>query len=92
MFSSGFGKKRKRIEVSNVRGYLYVAVRNRAMDYRPSKRMIFCTLASAVHLPSESYTLHDILEYRELVKRVDTRISMLPKRCKMITNSVATRE
>jgi DNA-directed RNA polymerase specialized sigma24 family protein len=46
--------------------------------------MIVCTLPSAVHLPSESYTLHDILEYRELVKRVDTRISMVQKRCKMI--------
>ena len=80
----GIWKNRNRIEASNVRAYLYVAVRNRAIDFLRPKRMNFCTLESAVHLPSESYTLHDILEHRELVMRMDARINLLPKRCKMI--------
>lgn len=77
-------KNRSRFAIKNPRAYLYSAVRNRCLDYLRTKKIVFCTLESAAHLPSENHTLHEALEHQELESRVHVGIRRLPRRCKMV--------
>lgn len=77
-------KNRRRFAIKNPRAYLYNAVRNRGLDYLRTKKIVFCTLESAAHLPAENHTLHEALEHQELESRVHVGIRRLPRRCKMV--------
>jgi len=80
-------EKRKRIgSISNLKVYLYVAIKNTAINYLARQNKLLTTNIEEMELEAESiyFNPEQLLITAEMSKRVKEIIDQLPPRCKII--------
>lgn len=85
MFVKIWGNRSKLNEVNNLTVYLYVAIKNRALNYNEANRMICIDIESVgFELKDISSSVEDILITAELAKVINDAVQRLPEQCKMV--------
>lgn len=78
-------KKRKILNIkSNFRSYLKRSVVNRTLNYIRDQKFVFDDEEKASAIKSKSSSGLENLQTNELEKRIDTAISLLPQKCRII--------
>ena len=78
-------KNRDRFDVRSPRSYLFVAVRNRGLDYRRKwKSTKLCDLTEASHVAGDLPSSVDLIVEGELTRSIERGIATLPKQCRLI--------
>lgn len=85
VFVKIWGNRSKLNEVNNLTVYLYVAIKNRALNYNEANRMICIDIESVgFELKDISSSVEDILITAELAKVINDAVQRLPEQCKMV--------
>jgi len=72
-------------EVNNLTVYLYVAIKNQALNYNQANRIVCVDIESVeVELKDLNSSVEDVLITAELAKIINSAIQRLPEQCKMV--------
>lgn len=85
VFVKIWSNRSKLNEVNNLTVYLYVAIKNQALNYNQANRMICIDIESVgFELKDISSSVEDILITAELAKVINDAVQRLPEQCKMV--------
>ncbi|NHA07837.1 RNA polymerase sigma-70 factor [Mucilaginibacter sp. HC2] len=85
VFVKIWANRSKLNEVNNLTVYLYVAIKNQALNYNQANRMICIDIESVgFELKDISSSVEDILITAELTKVINDAVQHLPEQCKMV--------
>jgi len=72
-------------EVNNLTVYLYVAIKNQALNYNQANRIVCVDIESVdFELKDLNSSVEDVLITAELAKIINSAIQRLPEQCKMV--------
>ena len=85
VFVRVWANRTKLSEVNNLTVYLYVAIKNQALNYNQANRIVCIDIESVeFELKDLNSSVEDVLITAELAKVINSAIQRLPEQCKMV--------